>query len=326
LHRVMTMLLMGVTVMFRSKSTKNSCHKTQGKPRRPLFIGTTLAAIGALLLGTTALPAQAAQPGTRAANVPANNWDYVNINTGYNDDVLARDTAGDLWVYPGDGQGGWKKPRFKMGKGWNVMTAIIGAGKFQSEFNDDILARDINGDMWLYPGGYGYLKPRTKVGVGWNAMTAIMGPGDFDGDYCADVIARDAEGRLWLYPGDHAGGWKPRSQIGVGWNVMTALIGRGDFNEDGKRDVMARDASGALWLYPGDGKGGWLPRMQVGEGWNAMTAIISTGRFDGNYPGYSQIIARDANGDLWLYPGVGSRHLEPRKKIGEGWNVMTALV
>ncbi len=107
---------------------------------------------------------------------------------------------------------------------------------------------------------------------------------------------------------------------------MTALIGRGDFNEDGKRDVVARDTSGRLWLYPGDGKGGWLPRMQVGEGWNVMTAIIATGRFDGNYEGYSQIIARDTNGDLWLYPGVGSRHLEPRKKIGEGWNVMTALV
>lgn len=295
------------------------------KQRRPLLVGTALAA-AALLVGPTAVPAHANQPNARAFSVPANNWDYVNINTGYDDDVLARDAAGDLWVYPGDGLGGWKKPRSKMGEGWNVMTAIIGAGKFQSEFNDDLLARDINGDLWLYPGGYGYLKPRTKVGVGWNSMTAIMGPGDFDGDYCADVIARDVEGRLWLYPGDHQGGWHPRVQIGVGWNVMTALIGRGDFNEDGKRDVMARDTSGRLWLYPGDGKGGWLPRSQVGEGWNAMTAIIATGRFDRNYPGYSQIIARDTNGDLWLYPGVGSRFLEPRKKIGEGWNVMTALV
>lgn len=311
--------------MIRSKSTTNSRQKVgpRRKRKHPLALGTAIAAVTALLFGI-AVPAQAA-PGPRTS-VPTNNWDYVNINTGYNDDVLARDGAGDLWVYPGDGRGGWKIPRFKMGEGWNVMTAIVGAGKFQSEFNDDLLARDMNGDLWLYPGGYGQLKPRTKVGVGWNVMTALVGPGDFNGDYRADLIARDAEGRLWLYPGDHTGDWLPRQQIGEGWNVMTALIGRGDFNEDGKRDLMARDTGGRLWLYPGDGKGGWLPRMQVGEGWNVMTAIISTGRFDGNYPGYSQIIARDTNGDLWRYPGVGSRHLEPRKQIGQGWNVMTALV
>lgn len=303
---------MGVTMLNRSNSPRKG----------PLRLGTVLATATALLFSPVAPPAHADQAGGRAFN----NWDYVNINTGYNDDLLARDAAGDLWVYPGDGRGDWK-PRFKMGQGWNAMTAIIGAGKFQSEFNDDLLARDANGDLWLYPGtGGGSLKPRTQVGTGWNAMTAIMGPGDFDGDYCADVIARDVQGRLWLYPGDHQGGWHPRVQIGEGWNVMTALIGRGDFNEDGKRDVMARDTAGRLWLYPGDGQGGWLPRLQVGEGWNTMTAIIATGRFDGNYPGYSQIIARDTNGDLWLYPGVGSRHLEPRKKIGTGWNVMTALV
>ncbi|MET3902262.1 hypothetical protein ABIE35_000812 [Paenarthrobacter sp. 4246] len=317
----MAMLLMGVTVMFRSKSTTGSCRKTPTPQRRRVAV-TALTTAAALVFGPCAIPAQALEGGGRGLN----NWDYIDINTGYFEDVMARDAAGDLWVYPGNGRGGWKKPRFKMGEGWNAMTAIIGAGKFQSEFWDDVLARDKNGDLWLYPAAGGQFKPRTKVGVGWNAMTAIMGPGDFDGDYCADVIARDVEGRLWLYPGDHQGGWKPRVQIGVGWNVMTALIGRGDFNEDGKRDVMARDTGGRLWLYPGDGKGGWLPRMQVGEGWNAMTAIIATGRFDGHYPGYSQIIARDANGDLWLYPGVGSRHLEPRKKIGEGWNVMTALI
>ncbi|MFE4082248.1 FG-GAP repeat domain-containing protein [Paenarthrobacter sp. YIM B13468] len=286
-----------------------------------------MATAAVVVAGLTNVPAQADMSATRALSVPSNNWDYVTINTSYFHDVLARDTAGDLWVYPGDGLGGWKKPRFKMGEGWNVMTAIVGPGKFQSEFTDDLLARDANGDLWLYPGtGAGILKPRMQVGVGWNVMTALVGPGDFNGDYMADLMARDAEGRLWLYPGDHQGGWLPRFQIGEGWNVMTALIGRGDFNEDRKMDLLARDTSGGLWLYPGNGTGGWLPRMQVGEGWNTMTAIIATGNFDNNYEGYAQIIARDTNGILWLYAGIGSRHLEPRKQIGEGWNIMTALV
>lgn len=278
-------------------------------------------------LGLMVVPAQADKTATQALSVPSNNWDYIYIGTEYFHDVLARDTAGDLWVYAGDDHGGWIKPRFKMGEGWNAMTAIVGPGEFQSEYTDDLLARDANGALWLYPGtGRGVLQPRMQVGVGWNVMTALVGPGDFNGDHRVDLMARDAEGRLWLYPGDGQGGWLPRFQIGEGWNVMTALIGRGDFNEDRKMDLLARDTSGRLWLYPGNGTGGWLPRMQVGEGWNTMTAIIATGNFDIHTQGNSQIIARDTNGILWLYPGIGSRHLEPRKQIGEGWNVMTALV
>ncbi|MEV7605121.1 VCBS repeat-containing protein [Paenarthrobacter sp. NPDC089322] len=314
------LLLVGEALMIRSKTITRP--NKQWKKRPPLP-GAAIAVAAALLVGPIGVPAHADQSGSRAFN----NWDYIDINTGYYEDVMARDAAGDLWVYPGDGRGGWKKkPRFKMGQGWNTMTAIVGPGHFQSEFWDDLLARDTTGALWLYLAAGGQCKPRVHVGVGWNVMTAMVGPGDFDGDRRVDLMARDREGRLWLYPGDGRGGWLPRSQVGEGWNVMTALIGRGDFNEDGKTDLLARDANGRLWLYPGNGAGGWLPRMQVGEGWNAMTSIIATGRFDINYAGYSQIIARDTNGILWLYPGIGSRHLEPRKQIGEGWNVMNALV
>ncbi|MDR6685738.1 IS30 family transposase [Arthrobacter sp. 1088] len=67
-------------------------------------------------------------------NVPNNNWDYVSINTSYFHDVLARDTAGDLWVYPGDGLGGWKKPRFKMVLSIRPMPSgsarLLRSGKF----------------------------------------------------------------------------------------------------------------------------------------------------------------------------------------------------
>ena len=38
--------------------------------------------------------------------------------------VLARDGAGVLWSYPGDGAGGWLA-RVQVGSGWNAMTAIF---------------------------------------------------------------------------------------------------------------------------------------------------------------------------------------------------------
>ncbi|TFC76677.1 hypothetical protein E3T23_14260, partial [Cryobacterium cheniae] len=38
--------------------------------------------------------------------------------------VLARDGAGVLWSYPGDGAGGWLA-RVQVGSGWNGMTSIL---------------------------------------------------------------------------------------------------------------------------------------------------------------------------------------------------------
>ncbi|WP_374956263.1 FG-GAP repeat domain-containing protein [Arthrobacter sp. MYb23] len=39
-------------------------------------------------------------------------------------DVLARDTSGTLWLYPGNGTGGWLS-RVQAGQGWNAMTAVL---------------------------------------------------------------------------------------------------------------------------------------------------------------------------------------------------------
>jgi hypothetical protein len=97
-------------------------------------------------------------------------------------DVLARDTAGTLWLYPSTGTGDWL-PRSKVGTGWNIMTAILSPGDFNGDGRTDLLARDTAGTLWLYPStGTGDWLPRSKVGTGWNIMTAILSPGDFDGD------------------------------------------------------------------------------------------------------------------------------------------------
>ena len=38
-------------------------------------------------------------------------------------DVLARDTTGRLWLYPGNGTGGWGSQR-QVGSGWEGMRII----------------------------------------------------------------------------------------------------------------------------------------------------------------------------------------------------------
>lgn len=90
-------------------------------------------------------------------------------------DILARETAtGHLWLYRGNGAGGWL-PRTRVGHGWNVMTAVVSPGDFNGDRRPDLLARDGSGVLWLYPGaGTGLLLPRVQVGPGWNGLSPLF--------------------------------------------------------------------------------------------------------------------------------------------------------
>jgi FG-GAP-like repeat len=191
-------------------------------------------------------------------------------------DVLAR-RGGDLWLYPGDGRGGWR-PGGVVGGGFQIMSTLTAPGDFSGDGHPDLLAveRD-TGKLWLYPGnGRGGFQARVQVGAGWSVMRVASSPGDFDGDGCPDLLAvENATGRLWLYPGTCTGGWRARVLVGSGWNVMNSLVGIGDSNGDRTADVLAREAStGILWLYPGDGRGGWQARVSTDAGWNGLDPLF----------------------------------------------------
>lgn len=240
------------------------------------------------------------------------------LNSDRKADVLARDSGGTLWRYPGNGHGGWL-PRVRVGGGWNGMTAVVGTGDMNTDGRADVLARDTGGTSWLYPGnGSGGWLPRIRVGGGWNTMTAMVGPGDMNGDGKADLLARDTSGNLWLYPGNGRSGWLPRIPAGGGWNVMTAFVGAGDMNGDRRADLMARDTSGNLWLYPGNGRSGWGARAKMGSGWNYMSVMAGRGDFNGDIR--NDLLAVDTAGVLWLYTGNGASGLTGRIRMGGGWN------
>ena len=140
--------------------------------------------------------------------------------------------------------------------------------------NPDVLARQSNGLLWLYPGnGRGGWQPRRLIGRGWNNFNSVLDGGDLTGDGNPDLLARQSNGILWAYPGDGHGGFQARRDAGSGWNGFNAIVGAGDMTADGAPDLLARDRAGRMWLYPGDGRGGWQPRLLVGSGWNIFTAL-----------------------------------------------------
>src|SRR5687767_13770331 len=55
-------------------------------------------------------------------------------------DILARGSDGALWLYRGDGQGGFASSRVQIGSGWAPFTALMAGGDFSGDDEPDVLA------------------------------------------------------------------------------------------------------------------------------------------------------------------------------------------
>ncbi len=134
-------------------------------------------------------------------------------------DLLAADSSGNFWMYPGTGGAGFGS-RIKIGYGWGSFGGnVFGSGDYNGDGRPDILAQDSSGNLWMYPGTGNAAKPlgpRVKSGYGWH-MTAYVTDGDTNGDGHADLVARDSSGNLWLYPGNGSATWPFGSRIRLGY-------------------------------------------------------------------------------------------------------------
>jgi len=135
-----------------------------------------------------------------------------------NPDLLAvNKSSGDLFLYAGNGKGGFKSPYPKVGYGWLGFQLVPG-GDLTGDGKADILGIDPDGYLFLYAGnGKGGFSGKRQVGHGWNAY-ALIGGADLNGDRINDVLGRDnATGILYFYPGKKGGGFTGKIQVGAGW-------------------------------------------------------------------------------------------------------------
>ncbi|MER7955901.1 VCBS repeat-containing protein [Streptomyces sp. NPDC096030] len=169
-------------------------------------------------------------------------------------DLVARDTAGVLWLYQGKGDGGFAG-RTKIGGGWNTYNKITGGSDLDSDGRSDLLATDTTGALWFYKGTGNAASPfgaRVKVGGGWGIFNQLTAVGNIAGTTAGDLVARDTAGVLWLYEGRGNGTFAPRTKIGAGWGSFTHLVGIGDADRDGRNDLYAVGGSGSKF-YAGTG-------------------------------------------------------------------------
>ncbi|MFD8887272.1 FG-GAP repeat domain-containing protein [Streptomyces erythrochromogenes] len=146
-------------------------------------------------------------------------------------DLLSRDSAGVLWLHPGDGALYTKLgPRIKVSSGWNAYNALVGAGDYSGDGRPDLLARDTSGRLFLYKGTGTSTAPFAapeQVATGWNVYDMLVVPGDIDGDSKGDVLARLPNGVMYLYTSTGNAGtatFAARVKFGTGWNIYKNMI------------------------------------------------------------------------------------------------------
>ncbi|WP_457030819.1 FG-GAP repeat domain-containing protein [Kitasatospora sp. P5_F3] len=146
-------------------------------------------------------------------------------------DLLSRDSAGVLWLHPGDGAVDTKLGTpIKVSSGWNAYNALVGAGDYSGDGRPDLLARDTSGRLFLFKGTGTSTAPfaaREQIATGWDVYDMLVVPGDIDGDSKGDVLARAKNGDMYLYASTGNAGtatFAARVLFGRGWNIYTNML------------------------------------------------------------------------------------------------------
>ncbi|PTA43691.1 hypothetical protein C8054_24020 [Micromonospora sp. RP3T] len=177
------------------------------------------------------------------------------------DDLLAIDSTGNLWLWPGLAGGTDWGPRSTkpVGVGWQGLERLT-TGRFNDDTYDDLVAVDkATGKLRMWP-GRGNATWSTGVDLdtsNWNALGAVA-RGRFNRDSYDDLTAVEkSTGKLWLYPGRSGGGFGSRVEVfGSGWAGRDELVSI-RFDQDGYDDLIAGEAaSGRVWVHPGTAAGG----------------------------------------------------------------------
>jgi peptidoglycan hydrolase-like protein with peptidoglycan-binding domain len=147
----------------------------------------------------------------------------------------------------------------------------------------------------------------------------------FNADGIGDVLGRTTTGDLYFYPAK-VGGISTPVRISSGWNVYKTVISPGDITGDRISDVIAITSIGNAYLFKGNGKGG----LQAGStllsrSWAAYTDMFAPGDWTGD--GKADLLARTANGDLWLAAGDGKGWFPGNwRRVGVAWQMFDQII
>ena len=240
-------------------------------------------------------------------------------------DLLAR--GGDkLYLYRANGTAPMGGPTL-ISRGWAQYNLIAPAGNWMEHARPDLFARRASdGALFVEPNsGFGSFASRVRIGasIHWSNYDTILGVGDWNGDDIPDLIARTPGGDMYLYAGLGGGRINPKpTLLATGWDAYDQIISPVDWNGDGLPDLVARKPDGSMWVALGrhDHALAAPQEMPSTDGWDKYSTVLSGGDWNAN--GRHDLVARRADGSIWVFPGNGQSVGGPFL-IAEHWNVFS---
>jgi hypothetical protein len=91
-------------------------------------------------------------------------------------DVHAVKTTGELYLYRGNGAGGFAGAGVKIGAGWGGFAKVFSPGDFTGDGKADVLAIKTTGELYLYRGNGagGFAGAGVKIGAGWGGFAKVF--------------------------------------------------------------------------------------------------------------------------------------------------------
>ncbi|MFF2778139.1 FG-GAP repeat domain-containing protein [Streptomyces sp. NPDC058052] len=175
----------------------------------------------------------------------------------------------------------------------------------------------------------------TKSGRSWSQGRTLKGTATeasfgWDGTFSTDAVPYNGPA---AYNGAYTWKMTVSSMSGIGGTVVRtgslqvdSGVAAHDYSDSGSPDLLFRDSQGRLASYDvrqfvADPTREW-ERTERGGGWYVYDRLLSAGNLDATP--YSDVVARDKAGVLWLYSGTGHSLAKP-VRIGGGWGVYDKL-
>ena len=161
------------------------------------------------------------------------------FNNDGNEDIAVGTEGDHVFIFLGDGLGGFTEELSYNGGGYSVAV-----GDFNNDGNQDIVGAAYPSNIVLIAlgDGLGGFSEATEVEVGAGALSVAIG--DFNSDGKQDLaVANNGSNTVSIRLGNGLGGFSGTTEVAVGAGPLSVAVG--DFNGDGIQDIAVANMTRA---------------------------------------------------------------------------------